>query len=319
MYITVPHTIARIESGSTTASIIVGAGTSGNVDGTGDAVRLNQPNGITVAYLNPEDTTGYLYFADMANHRIKRLTPHTREVITIAGGGSITTPLRDSTGLAARFNQPRGITVNTDGDLLITEVGNHTVRKMTLPKIDPDFLRRLPRKNTGLQPAFPLTRNSFLTIKWDEATFYKYPFDRIAGTGDGAWNTGFISQTVTGPCYVTFRPGQTNADFVVGLAYNPTAGFDRAGITFGIELNPDATSDVIESGVSRGKFGGTYQTNDTFTVLYDGTRVQYMKNSRVIYTSTTVPTGAALGADASLFTDGTIVKNVFFGSLPSCS
>jgi thiol-disulfide isomerase/thioredoxin/sugar lactone lactonase YvrE len=91
----------------------------GDVDGRGDAVRLQHPLGV--AY---ED--GLLYLADTYNSKIKTLDPDTREVRTYLGGEI---GWRD--GADPRFDEPGGLSVAA-GMLFVADTNNHAVRRIDL-------------------------------------------------------------------------------------------------------------------------------------------------------------------------------------------
>jgi sugar lactone lactonase YvrE len=90
----------------------------GDVDGTGDAVRLQHPLGLALA-------GGVLYVADSYNHKVKRLDPRTREAETFLGDGS--PGHRDGPGGQAEFSEPGGLSV-AGGRLYVADTNNHAVR-----------------------------------------------------------------------------------------------------------------------------------------------------------------------------------------------
>lgn len=92
----------------------------GDVDGTGDRVRLQHDLGVCF-----DHSEGAVYLADSYNHKIKRLDPHTRQVDTMLGNGSAT--LRDGIGEAASFWEPGGLAV-VAGKLYIADTNNHAIR-----------------------------------------------------------------------------------------------------------------------------------------------------------------------------------------------
>jgi thiol-disulfide isomerase/thioredoxin len=91
----------------------------GDVDGRGDAVRLQHPLGV--AYQD-----GLLYLADTYNSKIKTLDPETREVRTYRGGEA---GWQDGTD--PRFDEPGGLSVAA-GMLFVADTNNHAVRRIDL-------------------------------------------------------------------------------------------------------------------------------------------------------------------------------------------
>lgn len=94
----------------------------GFADGVATAAKFNFPNGITV------DAVGNLYVADMENHKVRKITP-TGEVSTLAGS---TQGFADGAGRTAQFNFPYGVVIDATGNVIVTDVFNHKVRKITL-------------------------------------------------------------------------------------------------------------------------------------------------------------------------------------------
>jgi DNA-binding beta-propeller fold protein YncE len=119
--------IAPDGAASLTVTTLAGAKEPGYVDGPGSEARFNFPRGIAT------DAEGNLYVADMANHRIRKITPEgaaSLTVTTLAGSGEP----GDADGPAgeAQFRVPEGVAVDPDGNVVVADTGNHRIRKIVL-------------------------------------------------------------------------------------------------------------------------------------------------------------------------------------------
>ena len=121
-FLNIPLEAQSINSLAYTFSTLAGKSYVGSADGIGDAAQFNNPAGIAV------DGAGNLYVADGFNDTIRKITP-AGVVSTIAGfpGSSGNA---DGIGSNARFSDPRGIAVNSAGNLYVADLGNATIRKI---------------------------------------------------------------------------------------------------------------------------------------------------------------------------------------------
>src|ERR1035438_8571457 len=106
-----------------TISTLAGSPGQGSADGTGVAARFANPWGVAA------DTAGNLYVADTDNHTIRKVTA-VGAVSTFAGLAGLSGSA-DGTGSGARFNQPQGVAVDTNGIVYVADTGNYTIRKIT--------------------------------------------------------------------------------------------------------------------------------------------------------------------------------------------
>jgi DNA-binding beta-propeller fold protein YncE len=94
----------------------------GDVNGVGEAVRLQHPLGIAAGQ-------GMLWVADSYNNQIKRLDPALRAVGPLAGAAP--PGLADGPGPEARFREPAGLSV-AGHRLYVADTNNHRLRVIDL-------------------------------------------------------------------------------------------------------------------------------------------------------------------------------------------
>ncbi len=103
------------------------------VAGNGEFASNGDGGPATDASVSPDDVAvdeaGNLFIADFRHHRIRKVAPNGT-ISTIAGNG---TPGYNGDGIlatAAQLNTPRAITVDNDGNILITDTMNRRIRKI---------------------------------------------------------------------------------------------------------------------------------------------------------------------------------------------
>jgi DNA-binding beta-propeller fold protein YncE len=116
----------------------------GDVDGTGDDVRLQHPLGVVAV----DDK---ILIADTYNHKIKELDPKTRAVKTFLGTGR---PGQADEATSSSFYEPAGLTV-ANGKLYVADTNNHAVRIVDLKTKQTSTLNI-----KGLQPPAALASTS---------------------------------------------------------------------------------------------------------------------------------------------------------------
>ncbi|MFK7937292.1 MAG: BspA family leucine-rich repeat surface protein [Saprospiraceae bacterium] len=103
---------------------LAGSGVNGSQDGTGSMATFGTLRGLAV-----DKSNGNIYVADAFQHTIRKITP-SGEVTTLAGVAGQRAVV-DGVGTNARFNSPRGLTVDNAGNVYVTETSGQVIRKIT--------------------------------------------------------------------------------------------------------------------------------------------------------------------------------------------
>lgn len=219
----------------------------GFVDGTAMQARFYGPTGLAV------DQMGNAYVADTLNHAIRKITP-AGVVTTLAGNGA--KGFSNGTGKDASFNEPKGVAVDTDGNVYVADTSNHVIRKITPAgvvttfaggaKIDSIFDRK--RDGVGTDAAFSVPTG----VAVDAAgTVY------VADSGNNVIRkitaTGVVTTLAGGAVRDPFAKDAVN--FVDGTGAeasfrNPTAiAVDSSGNAYVADLMDNAIRKISPAGV----------------------------------------------------------------------
>jgi len=117
------NTVRKITPAGYVTTLAGTAGVTGHADGTGPAASFN---GI---YSVAADAAGNLYVTDSNNFSIRKCTP-AGVVSTLAGDYS-TSGSDDGNGNAATFSMPAGAAADGQGNVYVSDIGNHNIRKIT--------------------------------------------------------------------------------------------------------------------------------------------------------------------------------------------
>ncbi len=228
------------------------AGYSGD-GGPATSAELNDPRDIAV------DSAGDVFIADLGNNVIREVVAATGEIITVAGDGIAGYSGDGGPATTAELNAPRGITVDSAGNLFFADTNNNRIREVV--------------KATG----------EIITIAGDGTAGY---------SGDGgpatAAEISYPNTVVVDPAGDVFFSDENNFRIrevvkatgkILTIAGNGTAGYSGdGGPATSAELNGavgialDSLGDVLIAEVYNNRVREVVKaTGDIITVAGDGT------------------------------------------------
>jgi DNA-binding beta-propeller fold protein YncE len=125
------HNVRKIDlsqapSSATYVTTLAGSvtGVAGTNDATGSAAQFRNPFGVAV------DGAGNVFVSDQNNQTVRKITAGG-VVTTYAGSPNVNGYLNGAQNGVALFNTPRGIAVDSSGNVYVADSGNFTVRKIS--------------------------------------------------------------------------------------------------------------------------------------------------------------------------------------------
>jgi type VI secretion system Hcp family effector len=120
------HRIRRVDKKSREITTVAGTGTADYLgdDGLAKNANLNRPSGVAL------DTLDNLYIADLYNHCIRKVDKTTDVITTVAGTGTADYSGDGGPAKDAQLNYPRGVVLDSSGNLYISDSNNHRIRKV---------------------------------------------------------------------------------------------------------------------------------------------------------------------------------------------
>jgi hypothetical protein len=125
-----PFCAAPVQAATSEVRTLAGSGAAGNADGAAASATFMLPTVVRYG------SGGTLYILDTAGQRVRALSPGGT-VSTVAGGGnptpdglSVPGSFADGPAPTARFNDPMGLAVGSDGALYVADTDNRCIRRI---------------------------------------------------------------------------------------------------------------------------------------------------------------------------------------------
>ncbi|MDP3372383.1 MAG: autotransporter-associated beta strand repeat-containing protein [Candidatus Paracaedibacteraceae bacterium] len=215
--------------------------------GNGSSAVLSAP------YSSVFDTLGNLYVSESGNNRISKITPSGVRS-TLAGSG--VAGFADAAGTSAQFSEPRGIIIDSLGNLYVADAQNYRIRKITTDGVVSTFAGSGTAgfaNGTGTSAQFNVLRgitidnaNNLFVLDRGNSCIRKITTGGVVSTFAGSGIAGFADGTGTAPRFnspagITIDPFNnlyvtdsgrirkiTSSGVVSTLAGDGTAGFSDA-------------------------------------------------------------------------------------------
>ncbi|MES2386634.1 MAG: T9SS type A sorting domain-containing protein, partial [Bacteroidota bacterium] len=123
VYVSSGQAIRKISTNGTVSTFAGDSRTVGYADGAGADARFWGPGGLAF------DAAGNLFVSDAGNSVIRKITPDGL-VSTFAGTPQVI-GYEDGPGSSAKFKELKGIAFDAQGNLLVCDMQNHRIRKIT--------------------------------------------------------------------------------------------------------------------------------------------------------------------------------------------
>ncbi|QDU96112.1 NHL domain-containing protein [Lignipirellula cremea] len=122
------HRVRRLDLKTGQLTTVAGTGKKGYSGDGGPAVKaeLNEPYEIRF------DAAGDMYFVEMMNHLIRKVSQKTGEISTVAGTGKAGFSGDGGPAVQAQFRSPHSIALDGRGGLYVADIGNHRIRRIDL-------------------------------------------------------------------------------------------------------------------------------------------------------------------------------------------
>ena len=224
-----------IPGGANVLTTVVGGLTAVTADagdgGPGIGAAITGIGGFTF------DKYGNIFISENLADRVREVVATTGNIYTIAGGGTVTVP--PTTGPAAATSEelaaPLGITVDSNGNLYLSDSGYHEVQKLNVVGFGATLVGTAPTGYAYIVLTDTIAGISSFTLKTDAAT----P-DFALGTVTGCTVNGTTINPIDTGCTipVTFNPQHP------GIRNEPIIVTDAAGNIYQIPLTGLGTAPV---------------------------------------------------------------------------
>jgi hypothetical protein len=209
------YRIRKVTVSSGVITTIAGTGTDGFAGDGGPATsaQLNDPRGVAV------DTAGNIYIADFFNNRIRTVTGSPGVITTIAGDGTSGYAGDGGPATSAQLRNPRGVAVDTAGNIYIADRDNDRVRKVLLAGVP-----SAPAKPSAPTKPSVVAGNAAVAVSWSAPAANGSAISGYTATA----SPGSATCTTTGALTCTITGLSNGTQYTVTVTATNTIGTSTA-------------------------------------------------------------------------------------------
>ncbi len=199
------NVIVKMDKITGATTIVAGNGTS-NYSGDGGAATaasLNFPHRVVL------DGIGNIYISDSSNNRIRKVDSGTGLITTVAGTGIGSFSGDGGVATSAGIAAPKGISVDSSGNVYFADIGNNRVRKVTFNQpVDPT-----PPITTAMPAGgyYPTAQNVTLTTNRPATIYYTVNSTEPTTSSSIYYGPISISQSTTLRFFATAGEGNSES------------------------------------------------------------------------------------------------------------
>ena len=248
------HRIRKLDLSTGILTTVAGTGVPGfsgdSALATVAAIAL--PHGLTV------DSSGNLYLADTANHRVRRIDANTAVITTVAGAGTQTFSGDNGAAIAASLDTPRALALTPASLLTLADSGNQRIRQLNAPPAGSPQIRTIAGPGVLTPGTLTLAAPSIIPYGTGQITA------TLATSTLATGNISFLSAANAQSTTVAFVPLASN-QAILSTGNLPAGTYSLTATYAGDQTHPPAQSPAFTLQIAPQPLTATISS---FTLLY---------------------------------------------------
>ncbi len=297
--------VRRVDATTKIITAVVGSGANGYSGDLGPALqaRLGTPSAIRV------DPAGNLYIADSAQNVIRQVNAASGLITTVAGLGAARYTGDGGAPTGATLSAPNGLAIDSAGNILIADLGNNAIRKITLQPGNINFPTTFVGQASPAQTLY-ITNNGNQNLTFSSLAKTGYFSQQITGVADC---TGTTVVTTAASCTAAIQFVPATIGTVAGTLTLKSNSLNLTATQVFTFAGAGATGSVPRLSLSTASVGfgtqaaGTASATQTITLSNPGTAPLNIagmaftgSNTAEFALSTTCASVIAAGANCSI-------------------